>query len=126
MDPGVIFAFLFFGICAAIVATGLVAMHFDHIAVFALRLVGAPVFEEARMVAALLYQHPEQWTVTSYGMEHPQVGKLHSVTHVAGLHITGPFGDWQPNFIERRIIWNAVHWHQRAHIKRLLRQSMPS
>ena len=90
MDPGAIFAFLFFGICAAIVATGLVAMHFDQVAVFALRLVDAPVFEEARMVAALLYQHPEQWNRRpAYGMEHPQVGKLHSATHVAGLQITG-------------------------------------
>ena len=106
--------FIFGGIAGAI--------NFDRLLVMFLCLINAPVYEEARRLADLIYQHPEQWKLSSYTMTHPKIGDIWSIGAL-GLHVEGRgFGRWDPNFIERRIIYNAIAWYRRVYIKGLLTQ----
>lgn len=106
------------GFCLAVAGFVIAAMNYDYIAVLVLRMINAPVFPEARMVAALMYQHPEQWKADSYGMEHSKVGRMR--LGYRSIEISGPFGSWEPNTIERRILWEAIKWYRAAYIKSLL------
>ena len=103
------FCFLIPGVVAAI-------MNFDRIAVLALREIETPFFREAWAVAELIYRRSEPWQVDRYELTHPKVGRISHFGYAVGLSVSGPFGEWRPNFIERRIIWNAIAWRQRASV----------
>lgn len=107
------------GVAAAVAA----AVNYERVAVFVLRAINAPVYEEARMIAGLIYQHPEQWKVDSYGMEHPKVGRMRTA-YSSGVELDGRYGNWEPNAIERHIIWKAVRWYRNTYIKSLLRKEI--
>ncbi len=124
MSLGTEVVLVLFGVSAFIGGVPLIGVNFDRIAVAFLRLVNAPVYEEARRIAALIYQHPEQWVMTNHTLRHPRVGEIwHGLSCNSSLHVEGEgFGRWDPNFIERRIIYNAIAWYRRFYIKHLLAQ----
>ena len=97
----------------------------DRIAVFVLRAIDSPRFPEARMVAALIYQHPEQWTATSYSMEHPKVGRI-TGSSALSMEVQASFGNWEPSRIERRILFNAISWYRHDYMKVLLARALVS
>ena len=111
----------FCGLAAGIIAA---CINYDIVVVFVLRAINAPVYEEARMIAASLYQHPEQWKADTYCLEHPTLGLLRTSVWVGSVELSGPFGHWEPNRIEKRIIWDAVQWYRRGYIKSLLRKGI--
>jgi hypothetical protein len=124
MNPALVFLVCWLLCCAFVALVIIAGVNFDRIAVAFLCLINAPVYEEARRIAALIYQHPEQWTMRSYTLTHPRVGEIWSGLGCnSSLHIEGHgFGRWDPNFIERRIINNAIAWYRRVYIKHLLTQ----
>jgi hypothetical protein len=104
------------GVFGAIVAL----VNYDIVAVFVLGALNAPCYREARRVAWLLHQHPEEWAATSYTLTHAKLGELRGL-HPASLSLHGAgFGEWSPSPIEKRILWNAVLWYRREHLRRAL------
>ena len=102
-------------------------IHYDIVAVFVLRCLNAPVYQEARALAGTIYRHPEQWTVTSQQFEHPSLGKIRYSQHANILEVEGPgFGVWGPNAIERRIIFDACQWYRRVYIRSLVGAALES
>jgi hypothetical protein len=124
MNPGVVFLTWWLGSMALVVCLIIAGVNYDHVTLFVLRAVNAPVYQEARMVAALIYQHPEEWKASSYTMEHTKVGSLRSAISAASIELHGPYGNWEPNAIERLIIWNAVQWYRHTYVKSLLRKEI--
>jgi hypothetical protein len=69
------------------------------------------LFPEAIRLAVSLERDTAQWRFSQYGAEHPTLGNLRA--HSAYIvQLTTKVGDdtieWEPNFIERQIIWNAL------------------
>jgi hypothetical protein len=102
------------GIWAFAMGLMLAAFHYDKIIVWLLDWTDLPLFPHARLIAASIYRHPEQWESTDYGLAHKELGRMSS----SGL--ASPFGKWEPNKIEKRIIENAIVWQQRKHIETAL------
>jgi hypothetical protein len=124
MNPGLLWLICYLAVCGVIAGIIIAGFNFDRIAVAFLCLVNAPIYEEARRLATLIYQHPEQWKMTSHTLTHAKVGEVWSGLGCdSSLHVEGEgFGRWDPNFIERRIIYNAIAWYRRFYIKHLLTQ----
>ena len=119
MNAVVFFLIVWLSLCLLLFGGVTCPLWFDRLAVFVLRFVDSPLYPEARMVAALIYQHPEQWKASSYSMEHPRVGRITGSSQQS-VEIAGDFGKWEPSAIERRIIFNALHWFRTVYMKRLL------
>ncbi len=120
MNPGIIMLIFM----SAVGLVLLTVFNFDRILVFLLRLTNAPVCGQARMIAASIYQHPEQWKPSKYELAHEKIGTIWIGSRSSGLHVDGPFGQWLPNLIERRIIHDAVAWHRNNAIQNLLRTAV--
>jgi hypothetical protein len=98
----------------------LIAFNFDRVAVFILDLLGVQVYGTASMIAAMLRQSPQEWTVKApYTLTHPALGEIRG-SGPKSLSVTGPFGEWEPDFIERRIIWDAMVWYRSEYIRSLV------
>jgi hypothetical protein len=119
MTP-LIFMALWLLVCGAVFGSIIARVNYDIVAVFLLRALNAPFYQEARRIAWLLYQRPDEWAATSYSLTHAKLGELRGL-HPSSLSLHGAgFGDWSPSAIERRIIWNAVLWHRRERVRRAL------
>lgn len=124
MSP-VFFLVVWLATCGALVGIVVAGINYDRVALTVLRAINAPVYEEARMIAALIYQHPEQWNESGgYRLKHPKVGTVKAAFSARSIELDGPYGQWEPNVIERLIIWDAVQWYRRAYIKSLLRKEI--
>jgi hypothetical protein len=100
-----------------------VIMNFDRVAVFLLSEIDAPFYGTARTVAAMLRERPNEWTpYGSYTLKHPLLDV--SASCVRGVSVSGPFGEWKPDFIERRLIWDAMVWYRREYIRSLVRRQI--
>src|SRR6476660_3906173 len=88
MNPGIIMLILVANVMSA---AGLI-FNFDRVLVFLLRLANAPVCGQARMIAASIYQHPEQWKLSKYELAHEKIGAIWIGSRAFGLHVDGPFG----------------------------------
>jgi hypothetical protein len=122
MTEGIIFiicAGLFWGIAMGTI------FHFDRIIVFVLSEIDAPLFATAWGVAELIERFPEQFTATDYHLKHPTLGDIRTGS-VNSVRISGAHGEWEPNFFERRIIWDAVVRHQQRAIRSALRRQIGS
>jgi hypothetical protein len=75
------------------------------------------------MIADLIYRHPERFEGDSRTLNHPEFVRIRG-SYASNLSIEGPAGEWEPNFIERRIIWNAIVWRRREAIKKLAYQRL--
>ena len=119
MTP-LIFMALWMLACGVVFGSIVAMMNYDIVAVFLLRALNAPFYPEARRIAWLLYQRPDEWTATTYTLSHPRLGELRGM-HPSSLSLHGAgFGEWAPSPIERRILWNAVLWHRRERVRRAL------
>ena len=96
MNPGLTFLLFMAAVFSIFGSILIVVFHGDRLLVMVLRLIDAPVYPEARMIAALIYQHPEQWKMGTYQMEHPSVGQIWAGHSANGVHIEGKFGRWDP------------------------------
>jgi hypothetical protein len=125
MSKGMLFLVCWAGFMAFVGSVLVLAMNYDRVLVAFFRLCDAPVCAEARMIAGMIYRHPEQWTASgSYTLKHPKVGEIWSGSGATGLHVEGAFGRWNPNVVERRIIFDAIAWYRTAYMKRLLTEAM--
>jgi hypothetical protein len=115
------FLIIWLASCAVVFGAVVCAVNYDIVAVFFLRLVNAPVYLEARRIAGLIYQHPEQWTVSAYTFKHPAIGQISHASLPEILDLDGEgFGHWKPTAIERRIIADAARWYRRVYIRSLV------
>jgi hypothetical protein len=124
MNKDLVFLIIWLMFCGTIGGVILLVFHLDRLVVAFLCLINAPVYPEARRVATLVYQHPGQWKAYEHKLEHPKIGEIWcGLGCNRSLHVEGKaFGRWDPNYIERRIIYNAVSWYRRVYIKHLLTQ----
>lgn len=113
--------YLTFLFIVALIGTGIfAAYHLDRIAVFVIRRANIPVFRVAVGIAIMIVEHPEQWSFDKYHMWHPDIGSIWTGNGAYGVYVETEMGKWQPNFIERRIIREAVDWR----ISRYLRDRL--
>ena len=125
MNPGVSFLIWWAAVCAIVAIVILAGMNYDRIAVFVLSALNAPVYEEARRIAASIYNSPQQWQADLYGLKHERLGSIHLSSVACSLYLSGDaYGTWEPTAIERRLIWNAARWWQREYVKGLLRKEL--
>lgn len=125
MSADMLFFVLWLSSLAAIPAIVLSIVHFDRIALVFLHAINAPVYEEARRIAALIYQHPEQWTMSQFSLTHPVIGEICCVLGACSIHFEGKgFGRWESSRIERRIIYNAISWYRHDYIKHLVGRAL--
>jgi hypothetical protein len=96
----------------------------DRIIVAVLRRTGLPVYPLAVSIAVLIFEHPEQWSGTEHTMSHPKVGSIWISNGVSFTRIKSEFGEWKPNWIERRIIRDAVDWRIRGYIRNRITEAM--
>jgi hypothetical protein len=123
-----LFFVLWLGGCTLLFVAITGGLCFDRIAVFVLSAINAPVYPEARRVAGLIYQHPEQWERGSlYRLKHQTMEIYSNDYSPRSLYIEGAaFGTWEPAYIERRIIFDAVEWWKRVYIRSLVHKAITS
>jgi hypothetical protein len=122
MSDLVAFLIVFSAICATV---GLIAavctapFWLDRVAVVVLRCsgLGPALFPTAVGLAVLIVNHPEQWSSDKYYLRHPDIGSIWIRNGAYGLHVETAMGEWRPNFIERRIIRQAVNWRLSNYIR---------
>jgi hypothetical protein len=107
-------------IAAAVGSVIAIGANFDRVAVFLLRRLNLPLFPTAISMAMLIIQRPEQWSFDHYRMSHPDIGSIWIANGAYGLHVETAIGDWKPNFIERRIIREAVDWRIEQYLRERL------
>jgi hypothetical protein len=101
---------LFLLVCLCIGAIAVMIVHFDRIAVAVIRSMHLPVCQTAVGIAILIVEHPEQWSCDQHRLSHRDIGSIWIANAAYGLHVDTAMGKWTPNFIERRIIREAVDW----------------
>jgi hypothetical protein len=72
--------------------------------------VECPCYRDARAIAGLIYDHPEQWAGDDYNLRHSKLGAIWTANGVEYIKLKTPFGDHRFSAIERQIIWDAVRW----------------
>jgi hypothetical protein len=112
----VVFLFLW---CATAVALFASPFWYDRVAVIIVRCsgLGPALYPTAVGIAMSIYNHPEQWSSDGYTMSHPEIGSIYIGLHAWALEVTTEMGKWKPNFIERRIIREAVDWRIGRYIR---------
>jgi hypothetical protein len=83
-----------------------------------------PLFPLARSIAAMIYQHPDQWSATEYRLMHPKLGGIWTCNGVSHLHVETEFGRWDPCWIERQIIFDATRWRARVYLANRIAQAL--
>jgi hypothetical protein len=124
MSPEGTLAVAFVAFPGSLGCVAVIAFNFDRIVVRLLRCSGMPVYPLAVSIAVLIYKHPEQWTCRTHEMLHPKVGSVWTSNKAYGLHVDSDFGRWDPNWIERRIIRDAVDWRIRTFVRNRITQAM--
>jgi hypothetical protein len=109
-------------VCASggvIAAVGTGSFWLDRVAVVVLRCsgLGPALFPTAVGLAVLIVTHPEQWSSDKYHLRHPDIGSVWIRNGAYGLHVETAMGEWRPNWIERRIIRQAVDWRLSNYIR---------
>ena len=102
-----------------------VLMNYDRIIARAVEWFEIPFWLEAQIIAASIHRSPEEWEVSRSSMKHPALGEINTYSSISVEIFGHRFGRWQPNAIERRIIWNAIEWRQRSAIRKALMTSDP-
>lgn len=115
-----IFLLCVFLIVSAIATIVFAARNLDRLIVGIIRRANIPVFSVAVGIAMLIVEHPEQWSFDRHRMSHPDIGSIWIANEAYGLRLETAMGDWKPNFIERRIIREAVDWR----IARFIRERL--
>ncbi len=113
-----------FGFGGVIIGLLVTAMNYDRPVSWLIYLCHVPVFPEARAIAWLIYDLPDEWNGDGYRLSHPTVGSIWIANAAYGLKLETPFGHWTPNAIERRIIRDAVDWRLREYIRGRLGQAL--
>jgi hypothetical protein len=116
--------FLFWlGVTYAVIGGLILAgVNYDRLTVTALSAINAPLYEDARRVAGMIYARPDEWKLDKYGhLNNPTFGTIRNTDRVYAISVESTaFGDWTPSRIERRILANAARWHQRRAIQQAL------
>jgi hypothetical protein len=110
MTEGTEFAVYFVCYMGTVGCLVLLAFNADRIVVALVAYSGLPLFPLAMSIANLVYQKPDEWSAGSHKMTHRKVGSIWTANCAHGLHVETDFGCWKPNWIERRIIYDAVRW----------------
>jgi hypothetical protein len=109
----------------SIVACGLIILSaplwFSRAAVIVLRCsgLGPALYPTAVGIAVSIVNHPEQWANEGLQMtrlKHADIGTVWVVSKYT-LHVETAMGQWEPSFIERCIIHEAVDWRMSNYIR---------
>jgi hypothetical protein len=119
MKDLLIFLVLCIACVAAVAALCTTPLWIDCLVVILLRRLGLGMmlFPTAVGIAVSITCHPEQWSSDGYHINHPDIGRIWIGNAAYGIRVETAFGKWQPNFIERRIIREAVDWRIGAYIR---------
>ena len=91
----------------------------DRLVVILLRRLGLgmALFPTAVGIAVSIITHPEQWSSDGDHLIHPDIGTIWIANAARGIHVDTEMGRWEPNWIERRIIREAVDWRVSNYIR---------
>jgi hypothetical protein len=106
-DDGFMAVLIFWGVSLAIIGT---AIFFDRIIVALIRHLHIRVYPEAINIALSIYSRPDIWTEKNGHLHHVHLGTI-DARKVGVVDVAMRAGTWAPNFIERRIIFEATSWH---------------
>jgi hypothetical protein len=117
---------IFLACGAAVAAICTMSLWFDRVAVIVLRRLGLGMmlFPTAVGIAVSITSHPEQWSSDGYQIAHSDIGRIWIGNAAYGIRVETAFGKWQPNWIERRIIREAVDWRIGRYIRDRLELSV--
>jgi len=115
--------------CGGVMAIALAPFWFDRTVVAVMRHGHIYAYPMAIHTALSLQRHPDQWTLDYRSLRHPTIGTLDWL----GGKVEAPFitltlpdkQTWKPNWIERRIIADAVEDFLRARRNAHLDQLLP-
>jgi hypothetical protein len=105
------------GVGATVALLFVVPLHFDRIVVILLRRLRIPLYPTAIGIAVAIVNQPEQWSSDGYKLSHPDIGSIWIANGAFGIKLDTNMGKWSPNYIERRIIREAVDWRIGAYIR---------
>jgi hypothetical protein len=98
-----------------------IPLWFDRVAVIALRWsgLGPVLYPTAVGIAVLIVTHPEQWANEGLQMTRLKHADIGTVWVVSGstLHVETAMGLWEPSYLEKRIIREAVDWRMSNYIR---------
>jgi hypothetical protein len=102
---------------------------FERVVVWALRTFHIFAFPNAIRIAVSLERDGAEWELGTSYLKHPKIGSIRmGSVHSVCVHLDGkqPSLIWEPNFIERRIIWDAVQAWMAHRIDAHLDRTLPA
>jgi hypothetical protein len=116
--------FLCFGAVGAIM---MAPFWIDRAVVWVLRTFHIFLFPYAIRLAVSVERDTAEWKFGKYEAEHPRIGTIWIGNEAYGLKVKlGCDTEWRPNWIERRIIWDAVDRALSRSIQRHLDKTLPA
>jgi hypothetical protein len=99
----------------------------DHAAVWMLRTFHIFLFPDAIRLAVSLERDTAEWEFGNYEVRHPKIGTVWIGHDVLGIRVKiDEVTEWRPNWIERRIIWQAVNLAINRRIHEHLHRTLPA
>jgi hypothetical protein len=111
-------------VCGLLGCIILAIVKFDRIAASLMRWFNIRLFPTAVRIAILIFEHPEQWSSDGHHLSHKVIGSIWISNAAYGLEVKTDMGTWKPNFIERRIIRDAVDWRIKHFLKNRITQAI--
>jgi hypothetical protein len=113
-------------IVVAVLALVAALAHLDYVAVWLMRTFNIYVFPEAIRIAVSLERNTSEWTFGRDGIEHPRIGELRTGGRLYLLIDFRTGQRWDPNWIERRIILDAIEHVTARRAHEHLERTLPS
>jgi hypothetical protein len=121
----VIFLVLWLGSCAAVGVACSLPFWIDRVIVWLMRTLCIFLFPEAIRLAVSLERDTGEWTFATYCIKHPKIGAVKYPDSISILNVEIGEMVWHPNWIERRIIYNACRAAERRHVNQHLHRTLP-
>lgn len=111
MNSTVVLIMLWSVVCLMIL-TIVAIWNLDRIIVYALQKMQIYMFPTAMEIANSFLKHGDSWKFDDYRASNPNLDfSIWIANGCQFVRVYTKYGDWSPNFIERRIIWNSISKH---------------
>jgi hypothetical protein len=129
MSPIVSFFVFMAGFGGTIVLIVTAPFWADRLVVWVLRSHSIIAFPEAIRMAVSLERDTAEWRFTKHEAEHQQIGAAWIANGAGGIHVDVKLGndtlEWKPNWIERRVIYDAAMLARARVIREQLDKVLP-
>jgi hypothetical protein len=124
------FFIIWLTMCATIGGVATIPFWVDRVVVRLLPGWSRAAFPAAARVALSLERDTADWRFSDSGAQHQGIGEIRAAYGPRSLHVLVEFGtdrlDWEPNFLERRLLWNALRAARARLIHEQLAVALPA